>query len=134
MTAVAEGLEAAGLDPANIRTETFGALAPINPGVVDHARRPPHQPDGTPGTGPMVTFARSGISARFDTARSSILEFAEACDVPARWQCRTGVCRTCESGLLAGDVDYSPAPLDTPPAGTVLPCCARPTTDLVVDM
>jgi ferredoxin len=128
------GLQAAGLDPGNIHTETFGALAPINPGVVEHARRPPHQPDGAPGTGPLVTFARSGISAPFDTARSSLLEFAEACDVPARWSCRTGVCRTCETGLLAGDVDYSPDPLDTIPGDAVLPCCARPRTDVVIDM
>ncbi|MGH3780802.1 MAG: MOSC domain-containing protein, partial [Pseudonocardiaceae bacterium] len=134
MTDMTIGLQTAGLDPGNIHTETFGTLAPINPGVVEHARRSPHQPGGTPGTGPMVTFVRSGVSAPFNTTRSSLLEFAETCDVPVRWQCRTGVCRTCETGLLAGDVDYAPAPLDTPPAGTVLPCCARPTTDLFLDM
>jgi ferredoxin-NADP reductase/MOSC domain-containing protein YiiM len=128
------GLIGAGLDPARIRTETFGVLAAINPGVVEVGSRAPHPPAGAPGTGPAVTFARSGITAAFDEAAVSILEFAEACDVPARWQCRAGVCRTCETPLLAGEVDYAPAPLGEPAPGTVLVCCARPRGEIVLDM
>jgi ferredoxin-NADP reductase/MOSC domain-containing protein YiiM len=133
-TDVAGALRTAGLDPARIRSETFGALAPVNPGVVAHTRRPPHRPDGTAGGGPEVTFARSGVTAPFDAGRASLLEFAEACDVPARWQCRSGVCRTCETPLLSGEVGYSPAPLEEPDPGTVLLCCARPRTAVVLDM
>jgi ferredoxin len=63
-----------------------------------------------------------------------VLELAEACDVPTRWSCRTGVCHTCITPLLAGDITYSPDPLEPPPDGQVLICCARPGTDLVLDM
>jgi hypothetical protein len=36
--------------------------------------------------------------------------------------------------LLAGAVTYSPNPLEPPADGTVLVCCARPGTDVVLDM
>lgn len=134
MSAVSSALNACGLSRANIRTEAFGALGVINPGIVGEVEHHPHQPTEAAGTGPVVTFARSGITAAFDETKKSILEFAEACDIPTRWQCRTGVCRTCETGLVSGAVTYSPEPLDTPRPGTLLPCCSRPGTELVVDM
>jgi ferredoxin len=81
-----------------------------------------------------VTVARSGISAPFPTSRRSVLELADACDVPTRWSCRTGVCHTCITPLLSGDVSYSPDPLDLPPDGQVLICCAQPDTDVVLDI
>jgi ferredoxin-NADP reductase/MOSC domain-containing protein YiiM len=134
MTDMQQALTAAGIDPARIRTELFGALPSINPGLAGQARRPPHQPAGPPGTGPLVTFARSGISAPFATSRRSVLELADACDVPTRWSCRTGVCHTCVTPLLSGRVSYRPDPLELPADGQVLICCARPGTDIVLDM
>ena len=65
---------------------------------------------------------------------ASILELAEACDVPVRWSCRSGVCHTCETGLLDGTVDYAPEPLEAPADGNLLVCCSRPDTDLVIDL
>jgi ferredoxin len=112
----------------------FGAIAAINPGLTARDRPAPHQPPGPPGTGPLVTFARSGLSVRYPEGRGSLLDLADACDVPTRWACRTGVCHTCVTPVLSGDVDYSPDPLEPAPAGQVLPCCARPRTDLVLDM
>ncbi|WP_163505410.1 MOSC and FAD-binding oxidoreductase domain-containing protein [Fodinicola acaciae] len=126
------GLRAAGV--TDVRTEIFGALSAINPGVVEHDRPAPHQPAGPPGTGPAITFARSGITAAFDQTKPNLLAFAESCDIPTRWQCRTGVCQTCVTPLLSGEVDYQPAPLLPPAEGTVLVCCARPRTDTVLDL
>ena len=117
-----------------IHTELFGALAALNPGLVGHDRPAPHQPPGPAGTGPMVTFARSGISTPFRDDKRSVLELADACDVPTRWSCRTGVCHTCITPLLAGTVSYSPTPLDPPADGQTLICCAQPTADIVLDM
>jgi ferredoxin-NADP reductase/MOSC domain-containing protein YiiM len=134
MTDMADALTAIGIDPARIRTELFGALPSVNPGLTGPTHPAPHQPAGPPGTGPLVTFARSGISARFDDQRHSVLEFAEACDVPTRWSCRTGVCHTCVTPLLSGDISYSPDPLELPADGEVLICCTRPSTDIVLDM
>ncbi|WP_028938260.1 MOSC and FAD-binding oxidoreductase domain-containing protein [Pseudonocardia spinosispora] len=117
-----------------VHSELFGALPPINPGVADRTVRPPHQPAGPPGTGPLVTFARSGISTPFPADGRSVLELAEACDVPTRWSCRTGVCHLCVTPLLSGAVAYSPSPLEPPSDGQVLLCCSRPSGDLVLDM
>ncbi len=134
MTAIHDALTALGVDPGSIRTELFGALDAINPGLAARDRPPPHQPPGPPGTGPQVTFARSGITAPFGGAWRSVLELADACDVPTRWSCRTGVCHTCVTPLLSGGISYAPDPLEPPPDGQILICCAQPGTDLVLDM
>jgi ferredoxin len=63
-----------------------------------------------------------------------LLELAEACEVPVRWSCRTGVCHTCETALVAGTVSYRPDPIDTPADGNVLICCSRPEGDVVIDL
>jgi ferredoxin-NADP reductase/MOSC domain-containing protein YiiM len=134
MADMQEALTALGIDPARVRTELFGALPSINPGLTGQARRPPHPPDGPPGTGPLVTFARSGIAVPFPASRRSVLELADACDVPTRWSCRSGVCHTCVTPLLSGGVSYAPDPLEPPADGEVLICCAQPRTDVVLDM
>jgi ferredoxin-NADP reductase/MOSC domain-containing protein YiiM len=127
-------LAAAGVAAADIHTEVFGAGPAVTPGIAATARPAPHPPAGTPGTGPVVSFARSGLNVAWDARYASLLEFAEACDVPVRWSCRVGVCHTCESGLISGDVSYEPQPLQLPGAGNVLICCAVPTGAAVVDL
>ena len=100
-----------------------------------HKRRPPpHQPPGPPGSGVAVTFARSGLTVRWSDRVGSLLDLADSCDVPTRFSCRTGVCHTCETAVVSGTVTYQPAPLEMPPAGSVLICCARPAEDLVLDL
>jgi ferredoxin-NADP reductase/MOSC domain-containing protein YiiM len=134
MTAMSHALVGLGIPAGRVRTELFGTLAAINPGVTGRDRPAPHQPPGPPRTGPLVTFARSGLSVRYPGDQGSLLDLADACDVPTRWSCRTGVCHTCVTPVLSGDVDYAPDPLEPAPAGQILPCCARPRTDLVLDM
>jgi ferredoxin-NADP reductase/MOSC domain-containing protein YiiM len=134
MAGLREALAAVGIDPARTHTELFGALPSINPGLTGPARRPPPQPPGPAGTGPLVTFARSGITVPFSPARRSVLELADACDVPTRWGCRSGVCHTCVTPLLSGDVSYAPDPLEAPADGEVLICCAQARSDIVLDM
>ena len=89
---------------------------------------------GIPGTGGEVTFARSGLSVPWSADYRSILELAEACDVPTRWSCRTGVCHTCATAVLAGDTRYATEPLEPPPPGQALLCCAVPHGELVLDL
>jgi ferredoxin-NADP reductase/MOSC domain-containing protein YiiM len=134
MTDIRNALTALGVDQAAIHTEMFGALAAINPGVTGQHARPPHQPPGPPESGPLVTFARTGMSTRFGDQWRSVLDLADACDVPTRWSCRTGVCHTCVTPLLSGDITYHPDPLEPPDEGEVLICCSRPATDIVLDM
>jgi ferredoxin len=77
---------------------------------------------------------RTGMNVHWDSTFASILELAEACDVPVRWSCRTGVCHTCETALLEGEVAYTPEPLEPPAAGNLLACCSQPRGDLAVDL
>jgi ferredoxin-NADP reductase/ferredoxin len=129
-----DGLVAWGVSDARVHTEIFGPGKPITPGVVDRSHAPPHPPEGPVGSGPRVSFVRSGINVGWNAKFSSLLDFAEACDVPVRWSCRTGVCHTCESGLISGNVDYQPEPLEAPAQGNLLICCSQPKGDVVIDL
>jgi ferredoxin-NADP reductase/MOSC domain-containing protein YiiM len=135
MSDMRDALTAAGLDPAHIHSELFGALPPINPGIVDGApRKRPHPPAGAPGTGPSITFARSGLTVNWSADYGNILDLAEACDVPTRFSCRSGVCHVCETGVVTGVTTYVQAPLEPPHQGTALVCSATPESDLVLDL
>jgi ferredoxin-NADP reductase/MOSC domain-containing protein YiiM len=135
MAEMKEALAASGVSPQRIYVELFNGSEPMTPGVVGSMRRDPHLPIDDAKTGPLVSFARSGIAAHWNASKyESILELAEACDVPARWSCRTGVCHNCESGLVSGAVVYGPEPLDMPAEGNVLICCSQPQQDVVIDL
>lgn len=77
---------------------------------------------------------RSGLSVRWADRHGSLLELAEACEVSTRWSCRTGVCHNCITPLLSGEIAYAPLPLEEPGGGQALICCARPTSDVVLDL
>jgi ferredoxin len=124
-----------GVAPERIHIEIFNGLEAKTPGVASRATRNPHLPEDDANTGPLVSFSRSGIAAHWKaSAYQSILELAEACDVPVRWSCRTGVCHNCESGLVSGQVAYGPEPLDKPADGNLLICCSQPVRDVVIDL
>ena len=124
-----------GVAPERIHVEIFNGSESMSPGVAGAAKRTPHLPKDDADTGPRVSFARSGISAHWKASEyQTILELAEACDVPVRWSCRTGVCHNCETGLISGEVVYGPEPLDKPAEGNVLICCSQPIRDVAIDL
>jgi ferredoxin-NADP reductase/MOSC domain-containing protein YiiM len=128
-----DGLRTWGVLNGNVHTEIFGSLEAITPGMAQVVHTP-HLPQGLPGSGPPVSFARSGITAAWDTKFASLLELAEACDVPVRWSCRTGVCHTCMTGLISGSITYNPEPLERPAPGNVLVCCSQPNGSITLDL
>jgi ferredoxin-NADP reductase/MOSC domain-containing protein YiiM len=136
MADMKDALSALGVAHDRIFVELFTGSESMTPGVVDEKTTPrPHPPEHDADAGALVSFARSGIAAHWNgSAYGSLLELAEACDVPVRWSCRTGVCHNCESGLVSGDVAYDPEPLDAPAAGNLLVCCSRPIRDVVIDL
>ena len=135
MADMKEALATLGVPSKQIHVELFNGSESMTPGVVRAATRAPHLPKDDGGTGPLVSFARSGIVAHWNVPTyQSILELAEACDVPVRWSCRTGVCHNCESGLVSGEVVYGPEPLEKPADGNVLVCCSQPVQDVVIDL
>ena len=127
-------LKAWGVVGARIHSEVFGSAGSITPGIAALSQRQPHVPEGAPGAGPPVAFIRSALTVPWDERFQNLLEFAEACDVPVRWACRSGVCHTCESSLIGGAIDYRPDPLEPPAEGNVLICCSRPTTSIEIDL
>jgi ferredoxin-NADP reductase/MOSC domain-containing protein YiiM/ferredoxin len=134
MADISAALAAGGIAPARIHTEVFGAGPGLTPGIAPAPVRRPHPPAGQPGSGPLVAFARSDLSVPWDPGYASLLEFAEACDVPVRWSCRVGVCHTCETTVISGTVGYAPDPVDAPADGDTLICCSQPRDDLVLDL
>jgi ferredoxin-NADP reductase len=118
-----DGLRAAGVPAELIRSERFGGAASTAPA------RPP----GAATAGVAVAFSRSGIDATWDGRHATLLDLAEASGVPSAAGCRIGSCHSCRTGVLDGDVRHDPEPLEPPPAGSALLCCARPEGDVVLD-
>lgn len=119
-------LEAWGADPQSIHSERFGSAA--------QQFHRPHPPAGNSEGGHAIHFVRSGLSVRWSNRYQSLLELAEACEVPVRWSCRTGVCHSCQVQQLDGGIEYAPAPVALPAQGTILLCCAKPTSDTHIDL
>ena len=134
MDDMSAGLAALGFDASRIHTEPFGPAAGTTPGIAATPARAPHPPAGQPGNGPTIAFARSDLTIPWSSDYGTLLELAESCDVPVRWSCRTGVCHTCETTLIAGSVDYSPDPVEPPADGSVFICCSQPRDDIVLDL
>lgn len=112
-----EGLRAEGAE--HVQSESFGAAcAP--------------QPDLAPGG--AVDFARAGRQVAWDGGFTSLLDLAEASQIPASASCRAGSCHECATRLLAGRVRYPTEPLSAPAEGHVLLCCAQPDGEIVLDL
>jgi ferredoxin len=67
----------------------------------------------------------------------SLLEAAEMSRTELPSSCRNGTCRTCVCRLVSGEVTYSiewpGLSAEEKAEGYVLPCVARPTTDVVLE-
>jgi ferredoxin len=134
MSGLVDGLAGWGVAYDRLHTENFGSGPSMTPGIAALPRRPPHPPAEAAEVGPLVSFARSNLAVHWGSAFRSLLELAEACDVPVRWSCRTGVCHNCETGLISGSVTYRPDPVEPPATGNLLICCSRPQGDIALDL
>jgi ferredoxin-NADP reductase/MOSC domain-containing protein YiiM len=133
MSDLMNGLAGWGVARDLLHTENFGPGNSMTPGIAAAPRRRPHPPAEVT-NGPLVSFTRSSLAVRWGSTFNSLLELAEACDVPVRWSCRSGVCHNCETGLISGSVMYRPDPLEPPAKGNVLLCCSQPQRDIALDL
>ncbi|HEY4074055.1 MAG TPA: MOSC and FAD-binding oxidoreductase domain-containing protein [Herbaspirillum sp.] len=134
LDAMASGLAANGVAESRIYEEVFGpVMLPAAMGTGSEIGAP-HLPDGPPGTGPMISFVRSGLAVPWDDKFKNLLEFAEACSVQVKWSCRTGVCHYCECSLIEGKLRYRPDPLEAPAKGNALICCSTPLSEIQLDL
>ena len=121
-----------GVDRIHIEIFNGGELSTL--GVAAVRLKPPH---GRRPSSKRAPSSRSRAAASRPTGIRPPIRACwnwQACDVPVRWACRTGVCHNCESGLVSGEVAYDPQPLDLPATGNLLICCSRPAGDVVVDL
>jgi hypothetical protein len=104
MDDLSAALVARGVPPERVRSERLGTVDVTASGVIQGDRRPPHPPAGVPGTGPLVSFVRSGLNVAWPDDHTSLLELAEACDVPVDFGCRTGGCHACRTTVPEGEI------------------------------
>jgi uncharacterized protein len=81
-----------------------------------------------------VTFSKSGRSAEWSEHPGSLLSFAEQLGLTPTFSCRAGVCGSCLTTLVSGEVEYFEDPLDDPGPDQVLLCCARPKGSVSLDL
>ncbi len=73
-----------------------------------------------------VQFARSGIEATWDPTKGSLLDLAESEGLQPAYSCRSGICQTCATKVVQGEVDYIEPPMVAPGEDTALICCSYP--------
>lgn len=114
-----------GVAAEDIRYELFGP-------AVDFTPR--HAPGHADNDGPLITFARSGVAARWSADAPSLLDFAEEQGLFPDYSCRSGSCESCKTRVINGAFDYPVEPFERPEEGYVLLCCAQPTSDMELDV
>ena len=88
----------------------------------------------TPSSARMVCFSKSGITVEWSDTNTSLLQLAEQHGLTPDFSCRSGICNSCKSTLLEGEVKYFEAPLEQPKSNELLLCCSRPIGRVVIDL
>ena len=73
-----------------------------------------------------VKFARSEIEATWDPSKGTLLELAESEGLQPAYSCRSGICQTCTTRMISGNVEYLEPPMSEPKQGDALICCSFP--------
>lgn len=117
-------------EQVGIPTEAIDIVAPVEEFYNDPAQFE------TVGTGEFVmTFTRTGKNVRID-AGQKVLEIAQAAGVRIPMNCQEGMCGSCKSIKLQGEVEMhhqGGIRAREIEAGKFLPCCSTPHTDLVIE-
>ncbi len=134
MQAIYEILIGLGVREERISYEFFGPATLLRPRKAATHLPPAAVLDGKTDTGPMVHFAKSGLSIAWDPALENLLAFAEEQGLMPDHSCRAGTCESCKTKVLTGDTEYLFQPFEVPADGTVLICCSKPRGDVTLDL
>jgi ferredoxin len=136
MQSVRQILAEGGHDPARYHQESFDIATGSDDGGTTAAAASPS--NATAGARPSfsVRLARSGKSFTMSDTET-VLAAARKAGVPVPSSCGQGLCGTCKTAVLQGDVDMQhnggirQREIDK---GLRLLCCSRPQSDLVLDL
>jgi len=112
--------------PASVKRAQSAVVAPAAEVAATALVAQVPVPAADPAQVSKVVFMRTRRDAMWSKETGSLLDLAEANDVPAQSNCRSGVCGTCSTRLLSGEVTY-PVPIEGEVApGHALICSAIP--------
>jgi ferredoxin-NADP reductase len=139
MEAMKQLLASLAVPPPQVRYEAFEAaiaMAKEEPGVGRAPGAPLRHPTAArAGAGHRLTLRQSGVTVPVPRDQS-LLEAAEAAGASIPTSCRAGVCLTCRTRLLEGNVECSSDSLDDDDraSGYILPCVSWAKGDCVLDV
>ncbi len=136
MQAVYSTLRSLSVPKQRIAYEFFGPatlLETVTEKVAQVATTPSAPVDMATGQ-TTVEFRRSRQKAVWDSSAESLLAFAEEQGLEPDFSCRAGICGSCKSHLVAGEVTYFEEPLYELEAGEVLLCCSKPRGAVILDI
>ncbi|GJL73361.1 MAG: hypothetical protein NMNS01_25600 [Nitrosomonas sp.] len=126
MASLFDGLKSLNIADERIHYEFFG------PGATLHK----DQPSGFASLAEQfgdrapipIQFSHSGIEAMWDPTKGTLLDLAESRGLHPPYSCRSGICQTCATRIISGNVDYLEPPMVQPKKGEALICCSYPRT------
>lgn len=122
MQALYDNLRGLGVRDMRIFAESFGPAALTRtPDAGAHLAPAPEEADAA-----VVNFAASGFEQPWSKGDATLLETAEAHGLSPSFSCRNGVCGSCATRKLSGDVTYRTPPTADHAEDEVLICCAVP--------
>ncbi|MBT4258366.1 MAG: 2Fe-2S iron-sulfur cluster binding domain-containing protein [Nitrospina sp.] len=113
-----------GVPKKNIHFEAFG------PATVKVCKK---ESDKESDSKISVQFKKSGKNLMWDSQASSLLDFAEANQIPIDSGCRAGNCGTCLIAIKSGDIELVGEPGSEPEAGSCLACISVPKDNISLD-
>ncbi|MEO1193457.1 MAG: 2Fe-2S iron-sulfur cluster-binding protein [Pseudomonadota bacterium] len=134
MRAMYQLLQSLGLKKERIAYEFFGPASSLEAEAPAETPVPVPETTQAPEGSFPITFAKSGVTAYWDGTVTSLLELAEASGLQPEFSCRSGICNSCLSTKVDGEVEYFEEPLDEPEPGEVLLCCSRPKGPVTIDI
>ena len=124
MTSIYDGLKGLNVADDRIHYEFFGPGASLlkhesveNKGLIGKLENPDPV---------SVRFENSDIEVIWEASSGTLLDLAEKEGLTPLYSCRSGVCGTCSTKIIEGDVSYIDPPLAEIEDGHTLICCAYP--------
>jgi ferredoxin-NADP reductase/phenylpropionate dioxygenase-like ring-hydroxylating dioxygenase large terminal subunit len=123
MNSLYSGLTGIGVLPERIHYESFGPGTVLRPEIPKKSAAPVN---GTRPSAVRVRFMRSAAEATWQSGNGTLLEFAEESGLAPAFGCRSGICGSCKTRIIGGNVDYREEPLAPRAHDEVLLCCSVP--------